>query len=261
MPGVEQDLFLFVASQGYVNEPGPPWRHNDNQSVTLSGESELERAIHRQRVLTISRILGGEAVSVRVTHAGRVRVAELTSALHTSRLREQYDILWDGRHFETDLRIALLDAAPESPLGVAYLDLNGMKAVNDTAGHEAGDVVMRAYFHSVSTAMGDRGDAYRIGGDEVVVLMGGQSLVQASSVIRRACLLLKGETIRHKGAVLPAVSIATGLVLVTSPGDSPAEVKRLADEAMYRAKEFGRGRSPRPSALMVHGEESVRTYE
>jgi GGDEF domain-containing protein len=76
---------------------------------------------------------------LRLTHAGRVRISELKQALRTGRIREQYGILWDGRHLETDLQIAVVDANEHAPLSVAFMDLNGLKSINDLVGHEGVD--------------------------------------------------------------------------------------------------------------------------
>jgi hypothetical protein len=58
-----------------------------------------------------------------------VRCSELKQALRSGREREEFGILCDARHWEQDLQNAILDASYHSPLAVASLDMNGLKAV------------------------------------------------------------------------------------------------------------------------------------
>ena len=107
--GAERDLVAFLASRGYVNDLNIPWVHG--APITgggLPGQSELERRLQQWRIDTLSQVLGGQSVSLQITHAGRVRMAELNEAFRSARIREPFGILWDGRHFESDLRIRLL---------------------------------------------------------------------------------------------------------------------------------------------------------
>ncbi len=99
-------------------------------------------------------------------------MAELAQQFRSARIHEQFGILWDGRHFDQDLSIRLLDASVESPVAVAYRDLNAaLKPVNDTLGHNAGNILLQAYFQDVAAGLPDQGDAYRLGGDEVGVIL------------------------------------------------------------------------------------------
>ena len=84
-----------------------------------------------------------------------------------------------------------LEASEQTPVAVAYLDLNGLKAINDTRGHDAGDVVLKAYFQDASSALADRGDGYCLGGDEVGLILPRCSREEAVKTICHACLLLQ----------------------------------------------------------------------
>jgi hypothetical protein len=133
LSGSEKDLAAFLVFNGYVNDFRVSWVHDERCFPnSLPGESVLERKLHSERINTLSRVLGDRDVSLEITHAGGVRMAELRHALRSDKLREQHGILWDGRHFDMDLRVALLEASDSTPLAVAYFDLNGFKAVNDT---------------------------------------------------------------------------------------------------------------------------------
>jgi hypothetical protein len=57
----------------------------------------------------------------RLTHLGRVRASELKQALRSGREREALGILWDERHWEQELQVALVDASQRTPVSVAFL--------------------------------------------------------------------------------------------------------------------------------------------
>ena len=263
LTGADRDLVAFLASQGYVNNLNIPWRHPSGHTTGLPGESELERLLQQEKIDTLSKVLGGKVVALQISHAGRLRMAELAQQFRSARIREQFGILWDGRHFDPDLRIHLLDASVESPVGVAYLDLNAaLKTVNDTWGHNAGDVVLQAYFQNVSTALPEQGDAYRLGGDEVGIILSGVSAADAAKVIKQMCVLLMSETLRYTGVEqLPAVSIACGMVMASDAAATAHVLRESAERAMYRAKERTKGMSPRPSSLALENEADIQLFQ
>lgn len=69
--------------------------------------------------------------------------------------------MWAGRYWERDLRIALLSVSKESPVACCFLDMNGLKAINDNhpRGHEAGDDAMREYLRAIADNIEGVGDA------------------------------------------------------------------------------------------------------
>src|SRR5262249_34087362 len=161
-------------AEDLVIDPALTWRHVEGREYHgLPGESPLERAINDARIRLMSKVLGKHQVDLKLTHKGRVRLSELKQALPGGREREPVGILWDARHWDLDAQIAVLEAREESPLALAYLDMNGVKQINDKHGHDAGDLALRAYFHAVASVLGDGGQAYRLSGgaDEVLVLL------------------------------------------------------------------------------------------
>lgn len=136
-------------------------------------------------------------------------------------------------------------------LSLAYIDLDQFKQVNDSAGHDAGDRVLRqlaaAIDHEVRARV-DRG--FRIGGDEFALVLPDSTAEQARRVIQRIR--------RHCAAADPVwiagtLGISAGIVELQR-GESAGDFVRRADEAMYREKR-ARGadlRSRRPSPQDVH---------
>ena len=125
------------------------------------------------------------------------------------------------------------------PVGMIVGDLDHFKAVNDTAGHTTGDAVLRDVAQLLRTQLRAFDLAYRIGGEEFLVLLPGSGLTQSGVI---------AEQLRRAVAVATfggeqRLTISFG-VAASEPGgefDYPA-VFATADAALYEAKDDGRNR-------------------
>lgn len=117
---------------------------------------------------------------------------------------------------------------PDVPLAAALLDLDLFKQINDTAGHEAGDRLLRRVADSWRQALPPGAVLARHGGDEFALLAPGLSGPEALVVVRDLC------------ALVPDVSVSAG-VAERLPGDTAAQLMRRADLALYGVKADGRG--------------------
>jgi diguanylate cyclase (GGDEF)-like protein len=113
-------------------------------------------------------------------------------------------------------------------------DLNGFKSYNDTFGHPAGDELLARLGAGLRAAVGRDGTAYRIGGDEFVVLVerGGGELGERVMVRAAEALSASGHGFD--------VSAAWGKVTIPDDAATPAEAMQLADVRMYAQKESRR---------------------
>jgi diguanylate cyclase (GGDEF)-like protein len=214
----------------------------------------MERQIRIERVRLIESLLNGDEVNLEMGHLGRLRLFELQDELRATRLREAFGILFDGRYVERDLAVAILNSRPEAPASLAYLDMNGLKAFNEDGDHATGDAAIKAFFHAVEKAVSGAGDAYRKGGDEVVVIMPGTPLDEARRRMRGALVSLAGEEVSVKG-VPRKLSSACGLLSVVAPqAQAEAELLR-ADHLQKKAKAASkRPDGSRCSALVAQDE-------
>lgn len=146
---------------------------------------------------------------------------------------------------------ALLRGTPGSAAALLFVDLDGFKVVNDTMGHEAGDelLVMVAARFAGCVRPGDT--VARYGGDEFVVLAEGIGNAIAAETVAERLLGSLAEPIELEGGpVVVGASIGVHFVSADDAGgltDEQAEEStercfRAADQAMYRAKEAGKGR-------------------
>jgi two-component system cell cycle response regulator len=131
-------------------------------------------------------------------------------------------------------RIYSLDEPP--PHVLAFLDLDGFKAYNDAFGHPAGDALLVRLGRQLADAVGTRGRAYRMGGDEFAMLLPGDATSAGASVAAGAAALSeRGEGFK--------VTCSCGSAEVPADAGSPSTALQLADQRMYADKD-----SHRPSA-------------
>jgi diguanylate cyclase (GGDEF)-like protein len=143
---------------------------------------------------------------------------------------------------ERALDAALLRASRYGRRGaLIFIDLDGVKRINDTLGHAAGDVLIRETGARIAGITRSVDTAARLGGDEFVILVsefddrkGGEVVARKLLAATTAPLALDAET------VTPSASI--GVALFPDSSDQAPELLRLSDDAMYQAKRAGGGR-------------------
>ncbi len=139
------------------------------------------------------------------------------------------------------LREAREDGALRAPATLMVLDLDGFKQVNDSAGHAAGDSVLREVGMVLQKLVRSGDLAARLGGDEFALLLPGCELAVAAPLADRLRLAVSEVGVLHEGRPL-RVDASIGLVVV----DGAAAVAHAAwlaraDAACYEAKRAGRG--------------------
>ena len=126
-------------------------------------------------------------------------------------------------------------------VGVLFIDLDGLKYVNDTFGHDAGDRLIRACVQRIQAALRPNDVIARLGGDEFVVLLEDLTGDSDGQTVAQRILTHLAEPSLPDGHVLqPSASL--GLALTDDPTQTPDALIAHADSAMYRAKHTGRGR-------------------
>ena len=120
-------------------------------------------------------------------------------------------------------------------LAIAFCDLDGLKRINDSHGHEAGDAAIRRAADALAAAaQGVAGaSVYRVGGDEFCVVLEGGDAAAAGAIAAAASAAL--------GTGEPSLSLSCGAAALR-PGAKPADLFRAADMAQYAAKRSGDGR-------------------
>jgi diguanylate cyclase (GGDEF)-like protein len=148
--------------------------------------------------------------------------------------------LFNRSMFSERLQQALAQAhRHDRRLAVLFIDLDGFKLINDTLGHDTGDVLLADLANRLRVCMREGDTLGRMGGDEFVVLIEGydeesQLLEVARKVLETAAepfLLRDGE---HR------ITASVGIAAYPQDGQDAHELLKNADIAMYRAKEQGK---------------------
>jgi diguanylate cyclase (GGDEF)-like protein/PAS domain S-box-containing protein len=139
----------------------------------------------------------------------------------------------------------------DKPLAVLYIDLDRFKNVNDTLGHEAGDVVLKEVAKRLRGCLRDSDAIGRLGGDEFAVLLEDVPPSNGADVAQKILAAMARPFIANEQQFHLGASIG----ISTYPGDcdDAQSLMKSADIAMYRAKEQGRNNYQFYSAKMnVH---------
>jgi diguanylate cyclase (GGDEF)-like protein len=170
--------------------------------------------------------------------------------------------LGNHRHFHDRLQRELVDAESSGKaFTLCLLDVDDFKRVNDLYGHPEGDRVLA----QLSTRLRQNGEAFRLGGDEFALLLPEhderQALAVAGAIVQRI------ETVELD--LVGSVTVSAGIATYPEQAVDRDELIRLADSALYWAKEHGRNRvhSYRPDVIelaelrrLAHGPDRAARY-
>jgi diguanylate cyclase (GGDEF)-like protein len=172
--------------------------------------------------------------------AANRRLAELLGDAERLARTDALTGLANARAFTERLAQEVARAHREgTPLCLGYVDVDNLKHVNDGFGHAAGDELLREVARAIRETVRTSDVAARLGGDEFAILFVGMRQDAAEAAARRLLERLKRLDALHPGANLGA---SIGVATYASPPDTPEEMIRSADAAMYDAKRRGKGR-------------------
>lgn len=155
--------------------------------------------------------------------------------LHEVALRDYMTNLYNrtgfAEHQETYNRLI----EHRTPIGVLQFDLNNLKTVNDTFGHDQGDLLISSFAACLKASFVGKGNCYRMGGDEFLVILNGQNPEKDYKIgidaLRQYC-----DDHNHTAGISYYMESAHGFVL--SKGTPLADAIALADAKMYEAKKI-----------------------
>ncbi|WP_162485458.1 putative bifunctional diguanylate cyclase/phosphodiesterase [Deinococcus deserti] len=123
------------------------------------------------------------------------------------------------------------------PFALLFVDVDSFKVINDTLGHAAGDRLLKTLGGELRRVAGEDAQVFRLSGDEFVVLLPGVRSAEAEAAARR---------IQEEAPRLPSTrvgvetTLSIGLSLCPDDAQTPSELLRHADSAMYAVKRSGR---------------------
>jgi diguanylate cyclase (GGDEF)-like protein len=126
------------------------------------------------------------------------------------------------------------------PIGLLLIDLDGFKEVNDTLGHQFGDVVLREVAARLAATIGDAGTVARLGGDEFAVLLPRLASSDEGTAIADRLVTVLRQPVEVDELVME-VGASIGVAVYPTSCDDADQLLQCADIAMYTAKRAGLG--------------------
>jgi diguanylate cyclase (GGDEF)-like protein len=166
----------------------------------------------------------------------------LLAALHGMANTDARTGLANTRAFDLMLEDALSARREDETVAVLMLDLDHFKDFNDRYGHPSGDEALRTFAGILRSCLRDGDIAARYGGEEFAVVLPGVDESTALAVAERIRSRTESTLISLAPGVTDRISVSIGIACAPLQAQDRITLLRLADEALYRAKQDGRNR-------------------
>lgn len=220
---------------GYLDGRTDNYR-NEHRVVCKDGQVKWVLA----RGMIVSRTSDGKPLRMIGTHAD---ITERKNIEERMRHMAHYDLLTELPNralFTERLQQAVIKARRDKThMAVMFLDLDRFKPVNDTLGHDIGDLLLKQVAHRLLASVRASDTVARLGGDEFVVLLHAIDHEQDASVVAGKVL----HALNHPFRVAEhdiGISASVGIAVYPQQGDNEKLLLINADIAMYQAKKNGR---------------------
>ena len=149
--------------------------------------------------------------------------------------------LGNRRQYDRTMEVEVARAGRyRHPLSLAAFDVDGLKSVNDSRGHHAGDALLRAFGRRLRSLVRRPDHVCRTGGDEFAILLPETDLEGAHSLADRARASL---SVHEPEGILAGLALSASFgIAAWRAGESAEELGAKADKAMYQAKKRGKNR-------------------
>jgi len=203
--------------------------------INLDNEQRWWRLSGRKTSSNDNRDIAFRGVAADVTNAklAEDRVAHLA----------HFDSLTDLPNralFNESLQRSVQRRRKDQLMAVLYIDLDHFKLVNDTLGHGAGDVMLKAIADRLESAIGIEDVVARLGGDEFAVSLRNMESIDVASEMAQKIIDKLSEPVLIDGQPVSS-GASVGIALCPEHGESAEQLLRHADIALYQSKNKGRG--------------------
>ena len=175
--------------------------------------------------------------------AEHIAVAIKTSHLHDKTIIDGLTKLYSKRHLMEQLGANLnLSRRHGRPFSLVMVDIDHFKAVNDTYGHLAGDLVLVGVARMLKHICRRYDMAFRYGGEELALVLPGADAEGAAKLAERLRVRLETTAFHTEDGRALRVTASFGVAMYKPETNSPEAMITAADQALYEAKESGRNR-------------------
>lgn len=168
---------------------------------------------------------------------------QLRETLRQQSIRDPLTGLFNRRHMNDVIEREFARAARGGTMvALAVVDVDHFKRINDTYGHDTGDVVLKAVARTIAGQVRECDIVCRFGGEEFVAIMGNITPDAAKARAEQIRLAISKLDCRHGEHVVGTVTASLGVALYPGDGSDEASLVHAADSALYQAKQGGRNR-------------------
>ena len=180
---------------------------------------------------------------VKYLPAGEIEIifyGNLNQAANTDALTKCFNKGYFLEAIEAEVKRA---KALATKLSLIFFDLDHFKKVNDTFGHEGGDFVLKEFTQLVRNIglLKPKDIFARYGGEEFCLMMPATSITEAADIAEALRGKIHGHEFLYEGKRIP-VTTSLGVAELSSDHDTPADLIKSADKALYESKQGGRNR-------------------
>jgi diguanylate cyclase (GGDEF)-like protein len=179
--------------------------------------------------------------------------ANLHETVQRQAVTDELTGLFNVRHFQDSLENEIERSRRfSSPVGLAMMDIDDFKRVNDTYGHQQGDVVLVEVARCLRSLSRDIDEPARYGGEELAVILPQTDLVGAELLAERMRATIADLAIKRlDGQGLLRVTASFGVASFPESADGRESLIAAADAALYRAKRGGKNRVERADQVQA----------
>jgi len=175
-------------------------------------------------------------------HVRDIGMAEAEAKLRQQALSDMLTGLPNRRRLADRLSHSVAIAKRNGSLvAMLYIDLDGFKLVNDSFGHNFGDMLLIRVAERLSKRIRESDTLSRLGGDEFAVVMVGLNTVEHAELLARTLLQVIASPFEIDGQTI-TIGASIGICLFPNQANNESELMQFADTAMYSAKRSGKNR-------------------
>jgi diguanylate cyclase (GGDEF)-like protein len=172
-----------------------------------------------------------------------LEVRRLMETLKESSLRDPMTGLNNRRFLEECVETLVANVyRKQHPITILMLDLDHFKMVNDTYGHDAGDMVLKALANIIKRSVRASDIVIRFGGEEFLIVLQETSGASSMLVAEKIRTAVEAMQIKLNGGIVLQKTISIGMADFPADSNTFWQTVKFADVALYRAKESGRNR-------------------